>query len=435
MKRKPLIIIAIFIALFLGEMTISFSFKKENDRNLPNSEIIPLSHKLASFQSNDPETASIDSMVVSFLQRNKINGASVAISYKGKLVYAKGFGWANKEDKVPVTPEHLFRIASVSKLITATTIMKLVEDEKISLDDKVFGENGILKQYTNYTDKRIENITIKELLEHTAGWNHKKGDPVFNTLYIARKEKIKPPVHIKDVINYTLEKKLDWKPGSRYCYSNFGYVVLGQVIEEITGMGYEEYVQFALLHPIGIYDMHIGHSFKDQKFENEVNYYDNDHKQMVWSFDGKKELVPVMYGGNHMEILGAAGGWIASAPELAKFLSAIDGFNSRPDQISKKTLALMTEKNPDDKNLIGWRGSDKQGTWWRTGTFTGTSALVMRHASEINWVILTNTSTRKESHIHNDISGTMFKAIHSVKTWPDYDLFNYEPELLQAQKN
>lgn len=435
MKRKPLVIAAFFVALFLGEIAISFSFKKENDRNLPNSEIVPLSHKLADFHSIDPETAPVDSLIVEFLRRNRINGASVAVTYKGKLVYAKGFGWANKEENIPVTPENLFRIASVSKLITATTIMKLVENEKLSLDDKVFGTEGILSSYTNYSDKRVEDITIKQLLEHTAGWNHRKGDPVFNTLYIARKQNIDPPAKIEDIINYTLDKRLDWSPGVRYCYSNFGYVVLGKIIEEVTDMEYEEYVQFALLHPLGIYDMHIGHSFQDEKFENEVSYYDNGRTQMVWSFDGTKELVPVMYGGNHMEVLGAAGGWVASAPELAKLLAAIDGFNSRPDQLSTETLKLMTEKKYNDKNLIGWRGSDKQGTWWRTGTFTGTSALVMRHASEINWVILTNTSTRKESHIHNDISGTMFKAIRQVDNWPDYDLFNYEPELLQAQRN
>lgn len=435
MKRKPLIIVAIFVLLFLGEIAISFSFKKESDRNLPNSEIVPLSHKLANLEIESPETAPIDSLVSKLIKRNSVVGASVAVTHKGKLVYTKGFGYANIEDSIQSSPDNLYRIASVSKLITAITIMKLVEDEKISLSDKVFGKEGILYDsiYADFSDKRIAKITVKNLLEHTAGWNHKKGDPVFNTLYIARKLDVDAPARIEDVISYTLQNKLDWNPGARYCYSNFGYVVLGKIIENVTGMGYEDYVQFAMLHPLGIYDMHIGHSFKSDKFENEVNYYDKSNSYLVWSFDGSKELVPIMYGGNHMEVLGAAGGWVASAPELAKLLSAIDGFSTRPDLLSKKSIKAMTEIKHNDRNLIGWRGTNKHGTWWRTGTFTGSSALLMRNANEVNWVILLNTSTKKQSKIHSDISGTMFSAMGAVKKWPDYDLFNFEPELLQAQ--
>lgn len=431
MRPKVLLTGGLILLFFLGEIAVSFSFKKESDRNTPYSEIVPLSYKISELQLNDSSSVSIDKYVEDFIAANKIAGASLAITKNGRLVYAKGFGWANEVDSIPVDPHHVFRIASVSKLITAVTIMKLIEEEKLSIDDKVFGPKGILKDphYRNYIDKQVENITIYQLLNHTAGWNVNIGDPVFNSLYVARKKNITPPAQIENVIEYALEHKLSYKPGKKYKYSNLGYCVLGEVIEEITGMEYEDYVQFAILHPLGIYDMHIGNSFEDDLFINEVKYYTRHRTQKIWAFDGSRQLVPIVYGGNNIQLLGAAGGWVASAPELAKFMVAIDGFESKSDVLSEQTIKQMTKAKGRSKKLIGWRGTDGYGTWWRTGTMSGTSALLMRHKNEINWVMLVNTSTKKSSKIHNDVSRTMFKALRTVNEWSGDDMFNIEPEM------
>ncbi len=435
MKPKLLLIGGLILLFFLGEIAVSFSFKKENAPNIPSSEIVPLSYKISEVQFNDSNSASIDAFVNEFLAKHKITGASVAITKNGRLVYSKGFGWASMEDSITVEPYHLFRIASVSKLITAVTIMKLIEEKKISIDDKVFGPDGLLKSsaYNGYEDKRVEQITIHHLLNHTAGWNETIGDPVFNSLYVARKQKIQPPAKIENVIEYALGFKLSHKPGKKYKYSNLGYCVLGEVIEEVTEMKYEDYVQFAILHPLGIYDMHIGESYKENLFINEVSYYEEPGARKIWAFDGSKKLVPIVYGGNNIQLLGAAGGWVASAPELAKLMVAIDGFESRPDILKEKTIRLMTYSKKRTRQLIGWRGTDGYGTWWRTGTMSGTAALIMRHKSEINWVMLVNTSTKKSSKIHNDISRTMFRALRSVDEWPGGDMFNIEPVLFDDE--
>lgn len=431
MRPKTLLVGGLILLFFLGEIAVSFSFKKENDRNVPYTEIVPLSYKVSEVQFNDTNAVTIDSIVDLFVKRNKITGASLAITKNGRLVYAKGFGYANKADSLEVAPHHLFRVASVSKLITAVTIMKLVEEGKISVNDTVFGPNGILNkpEYSNLQDKRMKRITLYHLLNHTAGWNEKIGDPVFNSLYVARKQKIAPPANIKHVIEYALSHKLSHTPGKKYKYSNLGYCVLGEVIEQVTGMEYEDYVQFAVLHPLGIYDMHIGKSYEEDLFVNEVRYYEMENASKIWAFDGSKKLVPIVYGGNNVSLLGAAGGWVASAPELAKLLVAIDGFESRPDILSEETIKQMTSSKGRSRKLLGWRGTDGYGTWWRTGTMSGTSALLMRHKNEINWVMLVNTSTKKKSKIHNDISRTMFKALRTVKEWPGSDMFNIEPEL------
>lgn len=434
MKIKLLLTVGLIVLFFLGEIAVSFSFKKESDRNVPFTEIVPLSYKIPKNQKLDSNTADLDSIVTDFINRNNIKGASVAIAKEGRLVYAKGFGYANVEDSLEVTPHHLFRIASVSKLITAVTIMKLIEEEKFSLHDPVFGENGILTddRYSCAVDKRYEDITVYHLLNHTAGWNHSVGDPVFNSLYVARKMDIAPPAKTEDVIEYSMQQKLSYTPGEKYKYSNLGYTVLGEVIEEVTGMPYEEYVQFAILHPLGIYDMHIGRSFEEDLYINEVNYYETKTSRKIWAFDGSRKLVPLVYA-NNIELLGAAGGWVASAPELAKFMVAIDGFESRADILSKQTIEQMTKSTRRSRKLLGWRGTDGYGTWWRTGTIAGTSALLMRHKNEVNWVVLVNTSTRKRSKIHNDISRTMFRALRSVDDWSDDDMFNIEPQLEDAE--
>ena len=366
-------------------------------------------------------------MISDFLSQKQIIGASVAIAKDDKLVYTKGFGYADQEKDIRTEPKSLFRIASVSKLVTAVTIMKLYEEGRLNLEDKVFGEKGILNDsmFLHYADKRIEDITIRQIMAHRGGWNGKKSDPIFNSLFIAHKMGIEPPATLDNIICYQLKERLAFTPGTTYSYSNFGYAVLGKVIEKVTGMPYEDYVQFAILHPLGIYDMHIGSSFYDDKFPNEVKYYELGKTNDCYAYDGSGELVPVPYGGNNIELLGAAGGWVASAPELLKLIISIDGFESKADILSDRSIDMMTHTKEDGGHTLGWRGTDGYGTWWRTGTLAGTAALVMRLKNEITWVVLLNTTTDNKSHIHNEISRTMFKAIRTVKVWPDFDLFAY----------
>jgi CubicO group peptidase (beta-lactamase class C family) len=436
MNYKKILIALFFIILFFGEIAITFSYKGESSRNAPLNNITPLSYKLTNELSADPSMKSVDSIITDFLARNKIKGASVAITRDSKLVYAKGFGWANEEKGIAVEPKHIFRIASVSKLITAVTIMKIAEEGRISLDDHVFGREGILNDsiYLNYKDNRIEKITVLHLLNHTPGWNNKKEDPLFESEAIARKMNVKPPADIETVIQYYLQQDLSYDPGTKYCYSNFGYAVLGKIIEKVTGMDYEDYVQFAILHPLGIYDMHIGKSSMEERPDNEVCYYVLGRDSRFYSVDGSGEPGSKVYSGNNIELLSAAGGWVASAPELIKFIVAVDGFPEKPDILSDESIETMTKADRRTRKLIGWRGADGYGTWWRTGTLTGTSALIIRNRNGINWVVLMNTTTKGRSRIHNEMSKTMFNAVKSVKQWPEYDLFNYsniEPSMAE----
>jgi CubicO group peptidase (beta-lactamase class C family) len=424
--KKLLVFFFLLFLFFFGEIALTFS-----DKGYPsilNDKEIPFSLLLDNRYSDFKETDVIDREVDAFLKRWKIYGASLAITKDDRLVYAKGFGIANKETGEEVQPGHLFRIASVSKLITAVAVMKLYEDGMLDLDEHVFGRDGILNDsvYLDYKDKRIEEITVRHLLNHTAGWSRYSGDPLLNSLYIARKMDVKPPAGFSEILQFTLARRLNYTPGTRYSYSNLGYAILGEVVARKSGMDYQDYVVMNLLLPLDIHDMHIGRSYYYEKYPNEVRYHSSAGKMTTYSMDGSGESVPIYYGGNNIELLGPAGGWVASAPELIKFLTAIDGFPEQPDILKNETLMQMTDPDLSGRGLFGWRGSDGYGTWWRTGYLTGSSALVVRQQDGVDWVVLMNTSTYKHSRIHRYVSAMMFNAVHSVDEWPDINLFTME---------
>ena len=376
------------------------------------------------------EMAAFDRTVERFLQRWEIKGASIAIMKDGKLLYCKGFGWADKEQNVPTEVKHIFRIASISKLITATGIMKLYESGKLSLDDKVFGENGILcdSMFRNIKDARIKQITVEHLLRHQGGYSIRAGDPLFNEVSVARQLGIQPPVSFDDMVRYAAETRLRYRPGAGNMYSNLGYVVLSKVIEKVSGMPYETFIQDSILHPIGCMDMHIGYSFYEKRYPNEVHYYEPEDTEPVELFDGSGQLVPRCYGGCDLQVLSGAGGWVASPTELMKFITAIDPEDSKPDILQARTIAYMTETDKA-RYPIGWMQTTKSDDWSRTGSLSGSSAMLKRQHDGFTWVFITNTSSWAGSRFPSKISAMMKQALVKVKKWPDRDLFETAPAI------
>jgi CubicO group peptidase (beta-lactamase class C family) len=415
------------VVLFFGQIVISLSehtFSEDDERGALNSSISERLHnEVSSFEAIKPS----ESEVNKFLDKWDIAGASVAIAKDEQLIYAKGFGYTDTTNKEVVQPRHLFRIASISKLITAVAIMKLEEQEKLKLTDTVFGKNGILNdpKFRDIRDSRVKDITVKHLLTHSAGWSRYSGDPVFMPYTIKSTMDTELPVDLETTIQYTLKKRaLDFAPGTSDSYSNFGYALLGKVVEKITNMEYEQFVISEILNPIGIYDMHIGHSKLSEKYSNEVKYYANSRYKRSYSSFREGKIVPRQYGGNNFDVLGAAGAWIASPAELLKLVVHIDGQPGKKDILSKQTIEKMV--NMENKNNpIGWVSTTTDGTWKRTGTLTGTSALLKRQKNGFTYVILLNTSNDKGPEFTNDLDTLMTTVLAGVNQWPDYDLFYY----------
>ena len=432
MTIKRIIILILTLVVVLLD-THTSSSKREELHITYDSNLDPVSHRISNELSSSEATKRADYRINRFLEYWRIKGASVALVKNEKLVFAKGYGYADVEKKEKVEPDHLFRIASVSKLITATAIMKLKEEGLLQLSDRVFGEDGILNSdnYLNIRDKRVKKITVENLLRHTAGFTSRYGDQMFLPLTIAKRMGVPAPAHAETIIEFALSKRLHFTPGSRGSYSNLGYVILEKVVEKASGKDYEAYVQKHILKPAGILDMHIGKNLREDKLPNEVNYYEQSNAILVPAFDGSGGKVYRSNGGNDIEDLGGAGAWIASAAELMKFYVAIDGKDKQADILSKESIAYMTKPSPRGFSPIGWKGTRSNGTWWRTGTLAGTSALLKQNPDGTTWVIITNTSSWKGSKFPTELNKLMGRVMRSVKKWPETDLFNY----FEAQPN
>jgi len=378
--------------------------------------------------NNTPEPQLLpggEKIVNSFLRRWSIAGASIAVARDGKLIFARGFGYADTVDKIQTQPFNQFRIASISKLVTAIAVMKLQEEGKLSLGDKVFGPDGILNDPYFYEpkDKRVYDITVEELLSHEGGWTQRYGDQMFMPIVIAEKMNVRPPVDTRTIVRFALDKRLHYTPGMGRAYSNLGYSILGLVIEKITGMPYENYCRQAILEPLGIYDMAIAGNLKSERAPFEVTYYETSDAVFKPSIYGTGEMVPPRYGGNDIRSLGGAGAWIATAPDLMRLLLSVDAFQTRPDILSSQSIQFMTDIS-NGFAPVGWKTTVMNGNWWRTGSFPGTAGMIKRQPDGTAWVVLLNSSAWNGPDIYSYISNMMNRLLPKIHPVPDYDLFN-----------
>lgn len=398
-KRVKFIAAAVFI--LLGAIFLAFRYDKGvfskgltySGLKYPTVNTLKITNALTS----SSEYEWLNNAFSSFIAKWELTGASVAIAKDGRLIYARGFGYASKEENIPMEPYNLLRVASVSKLITATAVMKLVEENKIQLDSKVFGPNGILNDniFLNYKDKRVEDITVKNLLNHSAGWSTRWGDHMFINEVVARELHKELPVSLEDIVVFALSKKLHFAPGSHSSYSNLGYAILELVIEKITHTDYETFVQRSIFRPLSIYDARIAQNWDSLRYPNEARYYEVNEAERVMAFDGSKEGVLKCRGGDDVHTLGAAGGWVISPISLTRFLLAIDGSSSFPDILSKESAAVMTQTSNDKFHPIGWRWVMPGGKLWRSGSLPGTTALAVSSSNGYTYVFISNTSPWK----------------------------------------
>lgn len=432
-KRALIAIVAFIVLLIVRPWNMFGGDKKDGqtdeketnqtEQKSPDTVQTSLNHIVQNADSDIPEADKFDKAVYQFMRQWDVVGASLAIMKDGNLIYSKGYGYASLADSIPMEVKHIMRVASVSKLITAVGIMKLIEDGKFSLNSRVFGKQGLLPQFNKYNDKKIDKITVDNLLRHQGGFSIRSGDPMFD----AAKMGISLPVTEDKMIAYVLSNGIRYTPGTRYAYSNVGYLILSKIIEQVTGLSYESYIKEAILNPIGCYDMHIGHNLHTQRHDNEVYYYEPKDSEHIPAASGSGKLLPKSNGGNNIELLSGAGGWVASPVELLKFVSAIDYRNSHSTILSRKSIQIMTERQKG-KMPIGWINVNDKGDWWRSGSMAGTSAMLRRQSNGYTWIFVTNTSSWKGSRLAPMINSMLQKAFKKVTEWPDKDLFQLENE-------
>ncbi len=328
-----------------------------------------------------------------FMSKWSIKGLSLAVTRNDSLLYAKGYGWADEEKGEAMQPTNIMRLASASKLVTAIAIMRLCEEGKLSLDSKVFGPDGILND-TAYTkairDPRLFDITVDHLLRHKAGFGMGAGDPMFNTKDIIEKKHLSGPPTNEELVSIVLPRKIAFTPGQGYRYSNFGYMLLSLVIERVTGEDYWGYVEKDVLEPAGCYRFRPATNYYAEKNKDEVRYYGPDTIK-VEEYNGSGRMVDRVYGGSNINGLLGAGGWCASASDLARLVAATDKNPHVKNILTDASIDTMTAYNKEDRMARGWSDIDENGKWRRTGTLSSTHTLVERFPNGECWVVLTNS--------------------------------------------
>jgi N-acyl-D-amino-acid deacylase len=373
-----------------------------------------------------------DAEMEAFMTPRGVPGGSLAVAKGGRLLYAKGYGWADRDTKTPVTNESLFRIASLSKPITAVAILQLVEAGKVSLDANPFQLLDF--DPAKAKDPRLGRITVRHLLHHTGGWDRDKSfDPMFRPLEIGKELGMPGPAEPFSVIRYMFERPLDFDPGTNYAYSNFGYCMLGRIIEWAMKMPYEKYVQEKVLAPCGIRDMRIGATLREKQAPGEVCYYTTKSQMVKNIFSDKEEMVPQPYGGFHLEAMDSHGAWIASAVDLVRFASALDDPAHSP-LLRPTSFETMVEppappvSRKEDGSLkdffygCGWDvrpKGDGRANCWHTGSLPGTATLLVRRFDGMNWAVCFNLRSGDSKLPDGAIDAAMHRAAGRVKTWPE----------------
>ena len=398
-------------------------FWPEKEEKIPPRIPVILNEYLTNSMSDTLSLAGLDKDIESYLRQNHIQGASLAIVKNDSLVYAKGYG--RSDDETEMTPRNILRLASVSKLITAVGIMVLEEQGKLSLDDHVFGEGGILSRFNSYIkDKNYHSITVEHLLRHQGGFTVYSGDPMFSTRDIILQNHLSEAPGHDTLMQCLLKKRLSFAPGTSEAYSNFGFLILSMIIEEVTGEPYEKWMQDNVLRPAGCHDFHIAANWYSKKYPNETRYYMQANDPLVQCYDNSGRMVERCYGGNDIQALSGAGAWVASAPELARFVASIDGRPQVPDIISETSVEKMTRFIDKNTFSLGW--NDTEDEWSRTGSFSGTSALIKYYPDGECWVMISNTSTWRGSRQSSYTAGLFKKSREKYSALlPVKDLFYF----------
>jgi N-acyl-D-amino-acid deacylase len=337
------------------------------------------------------------------MRDHHVPGGAMTIIDHGKVVASRGYGFADVVEREPVQPDSLFRIASISKPVTAIAILQLVEQGKLKLDQPIV---PLLKQTAfiegdSKADERVAKITIRHCLQHTGGWDRGKSfDAMFKQTDFAKLLGKDAPAGPAEIIQVMLGKPLDLDPGTKYAYSNLGYCILGRILENVTGEAYEPYVQKHVLAPLGITRMQIGRSFLKDRLPGEVRYYDPGASPSVYQAT-LGQLVPSTYGAWHLETLDSHGGWVASAHDLAKFAAAFDDPEQCP-LLKADTVRQMFARpegvifDGPDKTLfygLGWQGrTTPGGTALRLhgGSLPGTATSMVRREDGLCWAVVFN---------------------------------------------
>ena len=308
---------------------------------------------------------------------------SAAVIFQGQLVHT--FAASSAKSSRPVNVDTNFRIASISKILTAETVMKLVEQDLLQLDEPIVGRIADTFGLT-VADERARNITIRQLLSHTSG--------ISNFLKIFFDAGSYDQM---GMLKEALSVQLASEPGSTFKYSNVSYVLLGKAIELVTGLSYQDATKKLVLTPLGLDSFRL------------VGTYEFGPNDALHAVSGSR---------TYMEQLGPAGAWVATATDVAKLLDSLDPQSPSVHVISSESMALM--KLPATPVPVGpiWDYGFGlrlfvSGEWGHSGSIENVHAMAIHRPDGLSVSVLVNGTKPKET---DDLIEAINEAVLAART-------------------
>ena len=297
------------------------------------SIIFLLSCSLSVFAQNEKAEADLREI----MKKLDVVGLSVAVVKKGDIIYSNSFGLKDIDTKAPLSDSDIFRIASISKSFSATSIMQLREAGKLSLDDDFSDLVGFKIRNPKFPEKVI---TLRMIMSHTSSINDSQG---YFTL-----DAINPSKNPDWAKCYS-----DYAPGEGYKYCNLNYNMVGTVIEKLSGERFDNYVKNHILNPLGLYGGYNVDSLDANRFAT-LHEYDattKTFKPSMAAYNPRREEIRNYVMGYSTPIFSPTGGMKISATDLAKYMSMHMNMGKYKGKriMSKKSAKLMQTKVADEE--------------------------------------------------------------------------------------
>lgn len=298
-------------------------------------------------------------------------GLSVAVVKDGEIAYTKAFGYKNLEDSIPLSTDDMFRIASISKSFSATAIMKLVEEGKISLDQDVSDLIGFKVRNPKFP-KSV--ITLEMLLSHRSSLNDSQG---YFTLDVINP---KSNQNHKDCYN-------DYEPGTNYQYCNLNFNMVGTIIEKITGVRFDQYIVKNILEPLGLYGGYCVDSLDTERLTRLYSRRDGKLVHSPGAYTILGDRLNDYEIGYSAPIFSPTGGMKISAPDLARYMIMHMNYgegvvNGEPVRIISEESSKMMQTKRSEPESYGYALREADSLWvpeyavMHTGSAYGLSSVM-----------------------------------------------------------
>lgn len=336
-----------------------------------------------------PALAAVEEATLRYMESLELTAGALGISKNGEIVLERGYGWLDEDHTTETPTDAQFRIASISKTLTNAGIRHLAAENKIDLEDSALDYLDIDTLTVEPADERFDDITIEMILEHTAGFipAGTAADPVFDVHSIVETYELTDPPTMEDMVRYIVEQPLQDDPGEETAYSNAGHVLLGRIIETVSGQRYQDFISSEISPPT--VDIAIARTDPEERPENEVYYQSTESVPSALDPNSTEE-VPIADGGFLLEPMAPAGGHISSTASLLEFME-------------QYWIYTGEERTTEDREMLA------------IGSLPGTYAVAQQRPDSISFVALFNG--RKDG-VSREIIADINYALDAVEDWP-----------------